>query len=115
MQQADRLQVQQRETLLSTLSSHKVAVPRNAPCTGPGLQLMTTVQAFCPQDQDECCPESLKPTHVPMAQGFSFSLPTLEKLVSGLVGPPTPAVCPSLLLKPRRWLTTQVILKSKAS
>jgi hypothetical protein len=33
----------------------------------------------------------------------------------GLVGPPTPAACPSLLLKPRRWLSTQVTLKSKAS
>lgn len=63
------------------------------------------------------CQGGLKPPHVPMGQPpFSFYFaPYSGKLVSGLGGPPTPAACPSLLLKPRRRITTQVTLKSKAS
>lgn len=87
-------------------SLHRPRIAAHGHCSG---------LASCPQDQDGCCLENLKPAHVPVGQGFSFLLPTLEKLVRGLVGPPTPAVCPSLLLKPRRWLTTQITLKSKAS
>lgn len=70
--------------------------------------------ASCSQDQDEVLPgEPEACSHIPVGQGLSALLPTLEKLVRSLLGPPTPAVCPSLLLKPRRWLTTQVTLKSK--
>lgn len=62
-----------RGSLLPTPSSNNVKVPRPAAhgrCSSP---------ASYPQDQEECCPESLKPAHAPVGQGCSFFCSLLWK------------------------------------